>query len=81
VGPADGSFTQRAFTVDNLREEVADLTERGAVFLDFDTCSNGARPPNDVANVATFLASDWAKTMTAADVNLPGGAVFDENPR
>ena len=32
---------------------------------------------DDVANVATFLASDWSRTMTATEVNLTGGAVVD----
>jgi len=31
----------------------------------------------DVANVATFLASNWASTMTATEVNLTSGAVVD----
>jgi len=32
---------------------------------------------DDVANVAVFLASDWASTMTATEVNITGGAVVD----
>jgi 3-oxoacyl-[acyl-carrier protein] reductase len=32
---------------------------------------------NDVANAATFVSSDWAKTMTATELNLTGGAVID----
>jgi 3-oxoacyl-[acyl-carrier protein] reductase len=32
---------------------------------------------DDVANAATFLASSWARTMTATEVNLTGGAVVD----
>jgi NAD(P)-dependent dehydrogenase (short-subunit alcohol dehydrogenase family) len=32
---------------------------------------------DDVANAATFLASDWARTMTATELNLTGGAVVD----
>jgi 3-oxoacyl-[acyl-carrier protein] reductase len=31
----------------------------------------------DVANAAVFLSSDWARTMTATEVNLTGGAVVD----
>jgi enoyl-[acyl-carrier-protein] reductase (NADH) len=30
-----------------------------------------------VANVAVFLASDWASTMTATEVNITAGAVVD----
>jgi NAD(P)-dependent dehydrogenase (short-subunit alcohol dehydrogenase family) len=32
---------------------------------------------DDVANVAVFLASDWAATMTATEVNITGGSVVD----
>jgi enoyl-[acyl-carrier-protein] reductase (NADH) len=32
---------------------------------------------DDVANAAAFLASDWARTMTATEVNITGGAVVD----
>jgi 3-oxoacyl-[acyl-carrier protein] reductase len=31
----------------------------------------------EVGNVAVFLASDWASTMTATEVNLTAGAVID----
>jgi 3-oxoacyl-[acyl-carrier protein] reductase len=38
----------------------------------------GRRPAyGDVANTAVFLASDWARTMTATEVNITGGAVVD----
>ncbi|HZC40012.1 MAG TPA: SDR family oxidoreductase [Streptosporangiaceae bacterium] len=38
----------------------------------------GRRPTVDqVANVAAFLASDWAGTMTATEVNITAGAVID----
>jgi 3-oxoacyl-[acyl-carrier protein] reductase len=38
----------------------------------------GRRPAYaDVANAAAFLASDWARTMTATEVNITGGAVVD----
>jgi NAD(P)-dependent dehydrogenase (short-subunit alcohol dehydrogenase family) len=36
------------------------------------------RPSYDeVANIATFAASDWARTMTASEINITGGAVVD----
>jgi enoyl-[acyl-carrier-protein] reductase (NADH) len=36
------------------------------------------RPTLDqVANVAVFLASDWASTMTATEVNITAAAVVD----
>jgi 3-oxoacyl-[acyl-carrier protein] reductase len=31
----------------------------------------------EVANVAVFAASDWARTMTASEINFTGGAVVD----
>jgi 3-oxoacyl-[acyl-carrier protein] reductase len=38
----------------------------------------GRRPSyQEVANAAVFAASDWAATMTAAEINLTGGAVID----
>jgi 3-oxoacyl-[acyl-carrier protein] reductase len=38
----------------------------------------GRRPTyDDVASAAVFLASDWARTMTATEVNITGGAVID----
>jgi 3-oxoacyl-[acyl-carrier protein] reductase len=32
---------------------------------------------DEVANVAVFAASDWARTITASEINLTGGAVID----
>ncbi|HEY7173907.1 MAG TPA: SDR family oxidoreductase [Micromonosporaceae bacterium] len=32
---------------------------------------------DEVANIATFAASDWARTITASEINLTGGAVID----
>jgi len=32
---------------------------------------------SDVANVAVFVSSDWADTMTATEINITGGAVVD----
>ncbi|SRR6185437_11136125 len=38
----------------------------------------GRRPSYlQVANAAVFAASDWAATMTAAEINLTGGVVID----
>ena len=31
----------------------------------------------EVANVAVFAASDWARTITASEINITGGAVVD----
>ena len=41
----------------------------------------GRRPTLDqVANVAVFLASDWAGSMTATEVTITAGAVVDGWP-
>lgn len=32
---------------------------------------------DEVANIAAFAASDWARTMTATEINFTGGAVVD----
>lgn len=32
---------------------------------------------DDVANVASFAASTWARTITASEINVTGGAVVD----
>jgi 3-oxoacyl-[acyl-carrier protein] reductase len=32
---------------------------------------------DEVANIAAFAASDWARTMTACEINFTGGAVID----
>jgi NAD(P)-dependent dehydrogenase (short-subunit alcohol dehydrogenase family) len=32
---------------------------------------------DEVANIATFTASDWARTITASEINFTGGAVID----
>jgi NAD(P)-dependent dehydrogenase (short-subunit alcohol dehydrogenase family) len=32
---------------------------------------------DEVANIATFAASDWARTITASEISLTGGAVVD----
>ena len=31
----------------------------------------------EVANIAAFAASDWARTITASEINFTGGAVID----
>jgi 3-oxoacyl-[acyl-carrier protein] reductase len=31
----------------------------------------------EVANTAVFASSDWARTMTATEINITGGAVID----
>jgi enoyl-[acyl-carrier-protein] reductase (NADH) len=31
----------------------------------------------EVANIAAVAASDWARTITASELNITGGAVID----
>jgi NAD(P)-dependent dehydrogenase (short-subunit alcohol dehydrogenase family) len=45
--------------------------------LDDATLTGRAATLDDVANVAAFVASDQARTMTAATVNLSAGALLD----
>jgi 3-oxoacyl-[acyl-carrier protein] reductase len=32
---------------------------------------------DEVGNIAAFAASDWARTITASEINFTGGAVVD----
>jgi 3-oxoacyl-[acyl-carrier protein] reductase len=32
---------------------------------------------DEVANIAVFAASDWARTITASEINFTGGTVVD----
>jgi NAD(P)-dependent dehydrogenase (short-subunit alcohol dehydrogenase family) len=32
---------------------------------------------DEVANIAAFAASDWARTITASEINFTGGAIVD----
>ncbi len=56
-----------------------DMPERDQIISGF---QQGALLPwtatlNDVGNVAAFMASDQARTITAADVNISSGAIVD----
>jgi 3-oxoacyl-[acyl-carrier protein] reductase len=53
-----------------------DTDAAGDPFAD-DTLLRRRPSYEDVANVAAFLASDWARTMTATEVNITGGSVID----
>ena len=45
--------------------------------IEKETMLGRAATPEDVGNVAAFAASDWARTMTAATVNISCGALVD----
>jgi hypothetical protein len=32
---------------------------------------------DEVGNIAAFAASDWARTITASEINFTGGSVVD----
>jgi len=40
-------------------------------------CSHHQTTYDEVANIAMFAASDWARTITASEINTTGGAVID----
>jgi NAD(P)-dependent dehydrogenase (short-subunit alcohol dehydrogenase family) len=42
-----------------------------------ETLLNRAATLADVGNVATFVASDWARTLTATEVNISCGTIMD----
>jgi 3-oxoacyl-[acyl-carrier protein] reductase len=52
------------------REEIVDMIER-------QTLLGRAATLEDVGNAAVFAASDWARAMTAAIVNVSAGALVD----
>jgi 3-oxoacyl-[acyl-carrier protein] reductase len=52
------------------REEIVDMIER-------QTLLGRAATLDDVGNAAVFAASDWARSMTAAIVNVSCGALVD----
>ena len=52
------------------REEITASIERASLL-------NRAATLDDVGNVAAFVASDLARTMTAADINISCGAIMD----
>jgi 3-oxoacyl-[acyl-carrier protein] reductase len=56
-----------------------DFAGRGRIIADIDgmTMLGRAATLEDVGNAAAFAASDWARTMTAATVNISCGALID----
>jgi 3-oxoacyl-[acyl-carrier protein] reductase len=54
-------------------EEAAAIRE----MIEKDTLLGRAATVEDVGNVAVFAASDWARTMTAATLNVSCGALVD----
>ena len=60
-------------------ESIADEQERARIApaIEESALVGRAATLEDVANVATFVASDQARTMTAATVNVSAGALLD----
>jgi NAD(P)-dependent dehydrogenase (short-subunit alcohol dehydrogenase family) len=52
------------------RDEITKTIEEGSLL-------KRAATLEDVGNVAAFVASDWAKTLTSTDVNISCGAIVD----
>jgi enoyl-[acyl-carrier-protein] reductase (NADH) len=57
----------------------ADFSGRDAIVADTEerTMLGRAATLDDVGNAAVFAASDWARTMTAATVNISCGTLID----
>jgi 3-oxoacyl-[acyl-carrier protein] reductase len=57
--------------------EGSEARDRIGPSLEAATLLGRAATLDDVANVAAFVASDKARTMTAATVNVSAGALLD----
>ncbi len=57
----------------------ADIPERYEITaaIEKETLLNRAATLADVGNIAAFVASDFARTLTATDVNISAGALID----
>lgn len=54
----------------STRDEIAGMIQAA-------TLLNRTATLADVGNVAAFVASDYARTMTSADINISCGAIVD----
>jgi 3-oxoacyl-[acyl-carrier protein] reductase len=71
------TVTLRTGGVPESISEGLDGREQLAASLNAATLTGRAATLDDVANVAAFVASDQARTMTAATVNVSAGALLD----
>jgi len=67
---------------DDQRQDGASLSEAQDATAPGETKAAGLLPRHlpsydEVANIAAFAASDWARTITASEINFTGGAVVD----
>jgi enoyl-[acyl-carrier-protein] reductase (NADH) len=73
AGGSIGGAVARAFAREGARagrDDIAASIQQAALL-------NWTATLADVGNVAAFVASDLARTMTAADVNISCGAIMD----
>jgi NAD(P)-dependent dehydrogenase (short-subunit alcohol dehydrogenase family) len=73
LSPGSPGFGHAENGDDDISHDVTDNAPAGAVGL----LPQHQPSYEEVAETAVFLASDAARTMTAAEVNLTGGAVID----
>jgi len=73
LSPGSPGYDEPDEQQDPTRPAAADATAPGTVGL----LARHLPSYDEVANVAAFAASDWARTITASEINLTGGAVVD----
>jgi len=69
--------TLRSGGVPETIPEDFDGRDRIVKSLDESTLTGRSATLDDVANIAAFVASDQARTMTAATVNTSAGSLID----
>jgi NAD(P)-dependent dehydrogenase (short-subunit alcohol dehydrogenase family) len=78
LSPGSPGYDER----DRQQDEGGDATAPGGTTVAGAPDTGGLLPRHlpsydEVANIAAFAASDWARTITASEINLTGGAVVD----
>ena len=73
LSPGSPGYDEPDEQQDPTRPAAADATAPGTVGL----LARHLPSYDEVANIAVFAASDWARTITASEINLTGGAVVD----
>ena len=64
-------------TADTTSVRCPDGADQITKMIEDQTLLGRAASLEDIGNVAVFAASDWARSMTAATVNLSCGALID----
>ena len=73
LSPGSPGYDEPDEQQDPTRPAAADATAPGTVGL----LARHLPSYDEVANIAVFAASDWARTITASEINLTGGAIVD----